>query len=72
VFIDGSRVASATYGLSRPDVVSAQPGAPADTGFQYALDTAKFTNGSHTIIVKATDNAGHVATFSTKQVTFAN
>jgi len=72
VFIDGSRVASATYGLSRPDVVSAQPGAPADTGFQYALDTTKFTNGSHTIIVKATDNAGHVATFSTKQVTFAN
>ena len=72
VFVDGGRVASATYGLPRADVVNAQPGAPANTGFQYSLDTTRFSNGSHTIIVKATDNAGHIATFSTKQVTFAN
>jgi hypothetical protein len=72
VFVDGAKIASATYGLHRPDVVSAQPGAPSDTGFQYSLDTTKFPNGSHAIIVKATDNAGHVATFATKQVTFAN
>ena len=72
VFIDGTRVASATYGMPRPDVVTAQPGAPANTGFQYSLDTTKFPNGSHAVVVKATDNAGHVATFSTKQVTIAN
>jgi hypothetical protein len=72
VFVDGIWVASATYGLPRADVVSAQPGAPPDTGFQYFLDTTKYPNGSHAIIVKATDNAGHVATFSTKEVTFAN
>src|SRR6266403_4402850 len=72
VFIDGSRVASATYGLSRPDGVSAQPGAPSNAAYQYSLDTTKFSNGSHSVIVKATDKAGHVATFATKQVTFAN
>jgi hypothetical protein len=72
VFVDGTRIASATYGVPRPDVATAQPGAPGNTGFQYSLDTTKFPNGGHSIIVKATDNAGHVATFSTKQVTFAN
>jgi archaellum component FlaG (FlaF/FlaG flagellin family) len=72
VFVDGSRVASATYGLARPDVVSVQPGAPGDTGFQYILDTTKFPNGIHAIIVKATDKVGHIATFSTKQVTITN
>jgi hypothetical protein len=72
VFVDSTRIASATYGLSRPDLPTAQPGAPSNSGYQYSLDTAKFPNGSHFIIVKATDNAGHVATFSTKQVTFAN
>ena len=72
VFVDGSRIAFATYGIAAPGVVAAQPGAPSNTGFQYSLDTTKFPNGSHSIIVKATDNAGHVATFSTKQVTFAN
>lgn len=72
LFVDGSRVASATYGIARPDVAAALPGAPSNTGFQYSLDTTKFPNGSHSIIVKAIDNAGHVATFSTKQVSFAN
>jgi hypothetical protein len=72
VFVDGTRIASATYGVSRPDLPMAQPGAPSNSGYQYSLDTAKFPNGSHFIIVKATDNAGHVATFTTKQVTFAN
>lgn len=72
VFVDGTRIASATYGLPRPDVATAQPGAPSNAGYQYSLDTTKFPNGSHSIIVKATDSAAHVATFSTKQVTFAN
>ena len=72
VFVDGARIASATYGLPTPSLPSVQPLAPSNAAYQYSLDTTKFPNGSHSIIVKATDNAGHVATFATKQVTFAN
>jgi hypothetical protein len=72
VFVDGSRVGSATYGVNRPDIPIAFPGAPPDVGFQYSVDTAAFSNGSHTVVAKATDGAGHVATFATKQVTFSN
>jgi hypothetical protein len=72
VFVDGSRVGSATYGVNRPDIPSAFPGAPSNVGFQYSLDTMAFANGSHTVVAKATDRAGHVATFATKQVTFIN
>ena len=72
VFVDSSRVGSATYGSNRPDISIAFPGAPSDVGFQYSLDTTAFSNGSHTVVVKATDGAGHVATFATKQVMFSN
>jgi len=41
VLRDGNEVASATLGFSRPDVTSAFPDAPLDTGFQASLDTAK-------------------------------
>jgi hypothetical protein len=72
VFVDGNRIASATYGLSRPDIPDAFPGAPSDAGYQYSLDTTTFSNGSHVVIVKATDTAGHVSTFQTRQVTVSN
>jgi len=72
VFVDGNRVASANNGLSRPDVAIYFPGAPSNTGFQYALDTTAFPNGSHAILVKATDNNGNVATYATQQVTVNN
>ena len=70
--VDGGRVASATYGLPRADVPGAWPGAPANAGFQYTLDTTKLSNGSHALVVKATDKTGNVATFATKQVTISN
>ena len=72
VFVDGIPVGTATYGISRPDVPTVFPGAPANAGFQYSLDTTAFPNGSHTVVSKATDRAGRVATFATKQVTFSN
>ena len=72
VFVDGNRVASASYSLNRPDIPDAFPGAPSNVGYQYSLDTTAFSNGSHTVIVKATDQAGHVSTFQTQQVTFSN
>ncbi len=72
VFVDGSRVGSADYGLSRTDIPVAFPGAPANTGFSYLLDTTVFPNGSHTILVKVTDNNGNVGTYATQHVTIDN
>ncbi len=72
VFVDGSQVGTATYGVTRSDIPVAFPGAPSDVGFQYALDTTAFPNGTHIFVVKATDKNGHVATFATQQVTFGN
>ena len=72
VFVDGNLVGTANYGINRPDLPVAFPRAPADVGFQYSLDTTAFSNGSHDIVVKATDNNGHVATFATQHVTISN
>lgn len=72
VFVDGSVVGTANYGINRPDLPVAFPGAPADVGYQYDLDTTAFPNGSHDIVVKATDNNNHVATFATIHVTISN
>lgn len=72
VFVDGSRVGAATYGLSRPDVGTAWPGAPVNVGYQASLDTTKLTNGPHVVVVKATSGNGKVATFASKQVTVSN
>jgi hypothetical protein len=72
VFVDGNRVGTANYGVARPDIPIAFPGAPSDVGFQYSLSTTAFSNGSHELVVKATDKAGHVATFATHQITISN
>lgn len=72
VFVDGSRVGSADYGLIRNDIPVAFPGAPSTTGFSYMLDTTTFPNGSHIILVKLTDNNGNVATYATQHVTINN
>jgi hypothetical protein len=72
VFVDGNKVGSASYHLSDPGVATAFPGAPADVGFQYLLDTTKLTNGAHAVIVKATDTNGKVATMATAQISVSN
>lgn len=72
VFLDGNRIGSATYGVIRPDIPVAFPGAPADVGFQYSLDTTAFSNGRHALVVEATDKNGHIATFATQQITISN
>lgn len=72
VFVDGTLAGAATYGISRSDIPEAYPGQTADSGFQYTLDTTKFPSGAHAIVVKATDEAGHVAAFPTLRVTINN
>ena len=72
VFVDGNRVGTANYGVIRPDIPITFPGAPSNVGFQYPLDTTAFSNGSHALVVKATDRNGHLATFVTQQITISN
>jgi Big-like domain-containing protein len=57
VKVDGVAVGNATYGVSRPDVCNVFPGRPGcpNVGYTYQLDTTKFTAGTHTITVSATD-----------------
>jgi hypothetical protein len=71
VFVDGTLIGNATYGLQR-DVTSVFPGAPAEVGYEYWLDTTKLSNGPHTLLVKIVDQAGHVATMPTRAVTVSN
>jgi hypothetical protein len=41
-------------------------------GFSYLLNTAKYSNGAHTLNVQATDSSGNVAVFPDVGVTVAN
>jgi len=63
VFLDGTRVAQATYGLAREGVDHDYPGltgAP-NFGFVYQLDTRASANGSHVLEVRASDTAGNTS-----------
>lgn len=72
VMIDGVVDGTATYGLARADVGTEFPNAPADVGFTYSLNSAKFANGPHLISARATDGSGNVAILPTVHVTVAN
>jgi hypothetical protein len=72
VLVDGSEVATPTLGLARPDVPDTFPDAPPDTGFQGSWDTTKFSNGPHSLVVRATNAVGAVAITPTVQVTVSN
>ncbi len=58
VFVDGNKVGNATYGAARPDVCGAYPGRPncPNVGFSFALNTASYSPGQHTIMVTASDS----------------
>jgi len=72
VSVDGNLVGTATYGGSRPDVANDWPNAPAAIGYNFSLDTTRFSNGPHTIQVRATDTSGNVAVFPDVPVTVQN
>jgi len=61
VLVDGTLEGMATYGLSRPDVATLFPHAPEQVGFSYSLNTRRYTNGPHQILVRATDKAVNVS-----------
>lgn len=64
VLVDGKIVGQANYGISRPDVLNVLPEYNnANAGYEFALDTKNYSNGTHTIAVRATGKNG-----STKQI----
>ena len=72
VYVDGLLAGAATYGGSRPDVAHDFPNAPAAIGYSFSLDTRQYSNGPHTIEVKALDSSGNLAVFPHVAVTIQN
>ncbi len=60
VLVDGSPAGTASYGFRRPDVATVYPHAPERIGFSYALDTRRYGDGLHKLLIRATDKAGNV------------
>ncbi|HNX49235.1 MAG TPA: hypothetical protein PLS53_05080 [Thermoanaerobaculaceae bacterium] len=57
VLIDGRSIGQSVFYLPRPDVLHAHPDVPEalNSGFQMNLDTTRYSNGPHTIAVRAWD-----------------
>ena len=73
VLVDGNVVGQAVYGDSRPDVLKAYPQFKnGNAGYHYALDTAQFADGQHTVTIRGTGKNGHVNTLASSTVTFEN
>jgi hypothetical protein len=59
VIVDGIVVGEATYGITRIDVFKAFPEYQnSQAGYKYLLDTTKFTEGKHTLVIKEYNNKG--------------
>ncbi|MEH7009815.1 Ig-like domain-containing protein [Neobacillus niacini] len=59
VLVDGMSMGQAQYGISRPDVLTVLPEYQnANSGFEFALDTNKLSNGWHSITVRETGKNG--------------
>jgi len=74
VMVDDHVVGQAVYPLPRPDVANAHPDVAGafKSGFQLALDSSKFTNGEHTISVRAWNNQGLSQVLGSRDVWFNN
>ncbi len=73
VLVDGAVVGKASYGDARDDVHKAFPQYNNGTaGYHYALDTTQFTNGQHTVSIRATGNNGRVTTLPNSTIKIEN
>ncbi len=66
VFVDGSQVGTAVYGSTRADVCAVFPGRLGcpNVGWNYSLNVAALTVGSHTLKIVATDSANNSSSTS--------
>ncbi len=60
VVVDGVPAGTASYGQNRPDVATVFPHAPEQIGFSYPLDTRRYANAPHRLLIRAIDRAGNV------------
>ncbi|WP_170972132.1 N-acetylmuramoyl-L-alanine amidase [Bacillus yapensis] len=71
VLVDGMVVGQAVYGSNRLDVLKAYPDFNiGNSGYQYTLDTSRFSNGPHTIAIRGIAKNGRVTTLPGINVTF--
>ncbi len=74
VMLDGAVLGQAVYPLPRPDVANDHPDVTGafKSGFQLALDSSKFTDGEHTISVRAWNTQGMSTVLGSRDVWFSN
>ena len=61
ILVDGKSMGEAQYGFARPDVAKAFPEYQTiNSGYQFALDTKKLTNGKHSLLVREIGKNGIV------------
>jgi hypothetical protein len=72
ILVDGTVDGTASYGSPRPDVATGYPNVPVNIGFSYSLTTTRYSNGPHTLNVRATDTSGNVAVFPNVHLTVSN
>jgi hypothetical protein len=72
LYVDGALTSSVAPSIARPDIVAAYPGAPANSGYQFNLDTTQLPNGQHTIEVRAADASGNIGLLPYHIITVKN
>jgi len=66
IYVDGILIGKSQYGTNRPDIPAAYPGeSNPNVGFGSLLDTTKFANGAHSLVVQAIDANGNLTIFPT-------
>ncbi len=72
--IDGFNVQTAVYGEPRADVANAFPDLPSAmfSGFIAQVDSTRFLDGVHTLVVKAVDRKGLTRTLGTRTIQIFN
>ncbi|MEH7250221.1 N-acetylmuramoyl-L-alanine amidase, partial [Neobacillus niacini] len=73
VMVDGTLVGKATYGAARSDVQKAFPEFNNEKGgFNYVLDTTKFPDGQHTVVIRETGTNGRITLLPDIPVSISN
>lgn len=73
VLVDGSVAGQATYGDERSDVQEVYPEYNnGNSGFHYALDTTRFSDGLHTVTIRVSSKNGIVTTMPERTIRIEN